>query len=88
MNVRFAYAIAVARRWACGAAVLSATMLMINSPAFGGLGEDVSSVQADRAHLQGSFEPRKAKPLRCTRSWLPLGLSYGNTFRHRARSSL
>ena len=37
------------------AAILSATMLMITSPAFGGLGEDVSSVQADRAHMQGSL---------------------------------
>lgn len=30
-----------------GAAILSATLLMIDSPALAGLGEDASSVQAD-----------------------------------------
>jgi len=37
------------------AAVLSATLLMMDSPALAGLGEDVSSVQADQAQMLGSL---------------------------------
>jgi hypothetical protein len=36
-------------------AILLATMPIIALPAFAGLGEDVSSVQADQAHVQGSL---------------------------------
>jgi len=35
--------------------LLSAMMLMIALPAFAGLGEAASSVQADQAHMQGSL---------------------------------
>lgn len=38
-----------------GAALLGAAMVWNALPAFAGLGEDVSSVQADRAHVQGSL---------------------------------
>jgi hypothetical protein len=37
------------------AGLLSATMLVIALPAFAGLGEAASSVQADQAHMQGSL---------------------------------
>jgi len=37
------------------AGLLSATMLVIVLPAFAGLGEAASSVQADQTHLQGSL---------------------------------
>src|ERR1039458_7912212 len=43
------------------AAILSATMLMIALPAFAGLGEDVSSVQADQAHMQGNLRVTQAQ---------------------------
>lgn len=36
-------------------AIISAAMLMISIPAFSGLGENVSSVLADQAHMQGSL---------------------------------
>lgn len=36
-------------------AILSAAVLMIHSPALAGLGEDVSSVHADRAQMLGSL---------------------------------
>jgi hypothetical protein len=36
-------------------AILSAAVLMIDSPALAGLGEDVSSVQADQAQMLGSL---------------------------------
>jgi|HubBroStandDraft_4_1064222.scaffolds.fasta_scaffold12712_1 hypothetical protein len=36
-------------------AIISAAMLMISIPAFAGLGENVSSVLADQAHMQGSL---------------------------------
>jgi len=39
-------------RWAV---ILYVAMLTISLPAFAGLGEDVSSVQADQAHMQGSL---------------------------------
>jgi Protein of unknown function (DUF2844) len=37
------------------AAILSGTLLMIDSPALAGLGEDASSVQADQAQMLGSL---------------------------------
>ena len=37
------------------AALLAGMVLMITLPAFAGLGEDVSSVQADQAHVQGTL---------------------------------
>src|ERR1019366_2592885 len=37
------------------ATILSSTLLLISLPAFAGLGEDVSSVQADQAHMQGAL---------------------------------
>jgi uncharacterized protein DUF2844 len=37
------------------AGILSATMLMSALPAFAGLGQEVSSVQADQSHMQGSL---------------------------------
>jgi Protein of unknown function (DUF2844) len=41
-----------ARMWAT---ILFSTLLLISIPAFAGLGEDVSSVQADQAHMQGAL---------------------------------
>jgi hypothetical protein len=38
----------------CRAAVLSASFLFLSFPAFAGLGQDVSSVDADQAHMQGA----------------------------------
>lgn len=37
------------------AAFLAATFVLITLPAFAGLGDDVSSVEADQAHMQGSL---------------------------------
>jgi hypothetical protein len=37
------------------ATILAAVVLTITLPAFAGLGEDVSSVQADQAHVQGTL---------------------------------
>lgn len=37
------------------ATILFSTLLLIPLPAFAGLGEDVSSVQADQAHMQGAL---------------------------------
>src|SRR5450759_119994 len=37
------------------ATILSSTLLLISLPAFAGLGEAVSSVQADQAHMQGAL---------------------------------
>lgn len=37
------------------ATILFSTLLLISLPAFAGLGEDVSSVQADQAHMQGAL---------------------------------
>src|ERR1700731_1152653 len=34
---------------------LSASLILIALPAFAGLGEDFSSVQADQAHMQGAL---------------------------------
>lgn len=43
------------------AAIISATMLMIASPAFAGLGESATSVQADQAHMRGSLRSTQAE---------------------------
>ena len=62
------------------AAILSATMLMINSPAFGGLGEDVSSLQADRVHLQGSLRTTQSEAFAVHEILAPTGLqAQGNS---------
>ncbi len=37
------------------AAIFTITMLAIATPAFAGLGEDVTSIQSDMAHMQGSL---------------------------------
>jgi hypothetical protein len=37
----------------CRAAILSASLALLALPAFAGLGEDSSSVEADQAHMQG-----------------------------------
>jgi hypothetical protein len=37
----------------CWAAILSASLVLLALPAFAGLGEDSSSVDADQAHIQG-----------------------------------
>lgn len=37
------------------ATILFSILLLISLPAFAGLGEDVSSVQADQAHMQGAL---------------------------------
>jgi hypothetical protein len=37
----------------CRAAILSASLVLLALPAFAGLGEDSSSVDADQAHMQG-----------------------------------
>jgi len=70
------------------AAILSATILMIDWPAFGGLGEDVGSVQADRAHMQGSLRTTQTEDFTVHEILAPTGIVARNTFRHRARSSL
>jgi hypothetical protein len=56
------------------AAVLSAMMLMINSPAFGGLGEDVSPVQADRKRMQGSLRTTKTEAFTVHEILAPTGI--------------
>src|ERR1700730_10352262 len=56
------------------AAILSATMLMINSPAFGGLGEDVSSLQADRVHLPGSLRTTQSEAFAVHEILAPTGI--------------
>ena len=43
------------------ATFLAATLVFIASPAFAGLGEDASSVQADQAHLQGALRTTQAR---------------------------
>jgi len=42
-------------------AIISATILMIAVPAFGGLGENVSSVLADQAYMQGSLRTTQSE---------------------------
>ncbi len=46
---------------AARATFLAATFVLISLPAFAGLGEDVSSVQTDQAHLQGSLRTTQAQ---------------------------
>jgi hypothetical protein len=43
------------------AGILAATILMIALPAFAGLGQDVSSVQADQLHMQGSLRTTQSQ---------------------------
>jgi uncharacterized protein DUF2844 len=47
--------------WVVRTTIISATMLMIALPAFAGLGENVSSVLADQAHLQGSLRSTQSE---------------------------
>jgi hypothetical protein len=42
-------------------AIVSATMLLIALPAFAGLGENVSSVLADQAHMQGGLRTMQSE---------------------------
>lgn len=56
------------------AAILSAMMLMINWPAFGGLGEDVSSAQADRERMQGSLRTTKSEAFTVHEIMAPTGI--------------
>jgi hypothetical protein len=49
-------------------------MLMINSPAFGGLGEDVGSVQADRARVQGILRTTKTEAFTVHEILAPTGI--------------
>jgi hypothetical protein len=44
----------------CRAAVLSVSFLLLSFPAFAGLGQDVSSVDADQAHMQGARQMTRA----------------------------
>jgi hypothetical protein len=44
----------------CRAAVLSASFLLISFPAFAGLGQDVSSVDADQVQMQGARQMTQA----------------------------
>jgi hypothetical protein len=46
---------------AFGVALVAATLLMTASPALAGLGEDVSSVQADQARMLGSLRTTRAQ---------------------------
>ena len=56
------------------AAILSAVMLMIALPAFAGLGEDVSSVQADQAHMQGSLRTTQTQAYTLHEIQAPTGI--------------
>ncbi|MGB7151655.1 MAG: DUF2844 domain-containing protein [Terriglobales bacterium] len=47
--------------WVVKSAIISATMLMIALPAFAGLGENVSSVLADQAHMQGNLRTTQSE---------------------------
>jgi hypothetical protein len=42
-------------------AIMSAAMLMLALPAFAGLGEDASSVQADQSHMQAGLRTTQAQ---------------------------
>jgi len=56
------------------AAILSATMLMFALPSFAGLGEDVSSVQVDRAHMQGNLRTTQAQAYTVQEIQAPTGI--------------
>lgn len=47
--------------WVIRTMIISATMLLIVLPAFAGLGENVSSVQADQAHMQGTLRSTQSE---------------------------
>jgi Protein of unknown function (DUF2844) len=51
----------VGTTWVVRTMIISATMLMIALPAFAGLGENVSSVLADQAHMQGSLRTTQSE---------------------------
>src|ERR1039458_7263153 len=56
------------------AAILSATMLMFALTSFAGLGEDVSSVQADQAHMQGNLRTTQAQAYTVQEIQAPTGV--------------
>ena len=56
------------------AAILSATMLMFALPSFAGLGEDISSVQADQAHMQGNLRTTQAQAYTVQEIQAPTGI--------------
>ena len=56
------------------AAILSATMLMFALPSFAGLGEDISSVQADQAHMQGDLRTTQAEAYTVQEIQAPTGI--------------
>jgi Protein of unknown function (DUF2844) len=56
------------------AAILSATMLMFALPSFAGLGEDMSSVQADHAHMQGNLRTTQAQAYTVQEIQAPTGI--------------
>ena len=56
------------------AAILSATMLMFALPSFAGLGEDMSSVQADQAHMQGNLRTTQAQAYTVQEIQAPTGI--------------
>jgi hypothetical protein len=56
------------------AAILSATMLMFALTSFAGLGEDVSSVQADQAHMQGNLRTTQAQAYTVQEIQAPTGI--------------
>ena len=56
------------------AAILSATMLMFALPSFAGLGEDVSSVQADQSHMQGNLHTTQAQAYTVQEIQAPTGI--------------
>ena len=56
------------------AAILSAAMLMFALPSFAGLGEDVSSVQADQAYMQGKLQVTLAQAYTVHEIQAPTGI--------------
>jgi len=57
----FFSSICTPRRTRFWAAVLFATLIILIVPAFAGLGEDVSSIQGDQVHMQGSLRITQAQ---------------------------
>jgi hypothetical protein len=60
-------------RLVLGSAVLAA-VLMMALPAFAGLGEDVNSVQADQAHMQGTLRTTQAQAYTVQEIQAPTGV--------------
>ncbi len=56
------------------AAILSTILLMIDLPAFAGLGDDISSVQTDQAHMQGSLRTTQAESFTVHEIVAPTGI--------------